>query len=148
MVGPVVAVMTRWLRMAGGEYHRLCKTTVMSEIAFNNVAPVIPVRDLDAALDRYARLGFATRAYSGPERYGYADRGSVSLHLSEWSGHDPQLTGASVYIYVSDADAVCREWRAAGVKGRFVDPHDTPYGLREFAYVDSDGTAHRVGSAH
>ena len=25
-------------------------------------------------------------------------------------------------------------------------PQDTPYGLREFAYIDPDGTAHRVGS--
>jgi hypothetical protein len=32
------------------------------------------------------------------------------------------------------------------VKGRFVSPHDTDYGLREFAFIDRDGTAHRVGS--
>jgi hypothetical protein len=35
-----------------------------------------------------------------------------------------------------------------GVKdldGRLVAPHDTPYALREFAYVDPDGTTHRVG---
>lgn len=107
---------------------------------------MISVRDLDAALARYRQLGFDTHAYPGPERYGYADRGAVSLHLSEWAEHDPANTGASIYLYVSDADALHAEWIAAGVDGRFVRPHDTPYQLREFAYVDPDGTAIRVGS--
>jgi catechol 2,3-dioxygenase-like lactoylglutathione lyase family enzyme len=118
----------------------------VTDVEFSSVAPVVPVRDLDAALDRYHRLGFETSAYSGPERYGYASRGGVSLHLSEEPGHDPHRTTGSVYVYVSDADAVHAEWRAAGVDGRFVAPHDTPYRLREFAYVDPDGTALRVGS--
>jgi hypothetical protein len=119
----------------------------MPEIAFTEVAPVVPVRNLAAALERYRRLGFSARAYDGPQRYGYVERGSVSMHLSEWSEHDPLRTGAVVYLYVSDADAVHAEWVASGVEGRFVVPADTPYGLREFAYVDPDGTAHRVGSA-
>ncbi|MET8984459.1 VOC family protein [Nonomuraea wenchangensis] len=116
------------------------------EVKFERVAPVLPVRDLDAALDRYRRLGFAVRAYAGPARYGYADRGEVSLHLSEWDEHDPARTGGVVYLYVSDADALHAEWTATGLPGRFHPPHDTDYGLREFAYVDPDGTLHRVGS--
>ncbi|MFE1836616.1 bleomycin resistance protein [Streptomyces sviceus] len=119
----------------------------MPEIAFTDVAPVVPVRNLDAALERYRRLGFAARAHDGPQRYGFVERGSVSIHLSEWSEHDPLRTGAVVHLYVSDADAVHAEWAASGVEGRFVEPADTLYGLREFAYVDPDGTAHRVGSA-
>ena len=118
----------------------------MAEVAFTSVAPVVPVRDLDAALDRYRRLGFAVRAYEGPDRYGFVERGPVSVHLSEWSEHDPHRTGAVLYLYVSDADAVYAEWKASAVEGRFVEPADMPYGLREFTYVDTDGTAHRVGS--
>lgn len=118
----------------------------MTGVEFTSVSPVVPVKDLDVSLDRYRRLGFETHSYPGPERYGYASRGSVSLHLTEWSEHDPHRTAASVYLYVSDADAVHAEWSAAGVDGRFVKPHDTPYQLREFAYVDPDGTAIRVGS--
>jgi hypothetical protein len=118
----------------------------MPDISFTEVAPVVPVRDLDAALERYRRLGFAARAYDGPQRYGFVERGAVSIHLSEWSEHDPLRTGAVVYLYVSDADAVHAEWAASGVEGRFVEPADTPYGLREFTYVDADGTAYRVGS--
>ncbi|MGH8888927.1 MAG: bleomycin resistance protein [Acidothermaceae bacterium] len=116
-------------------------------MAFDSVAPVIPVRDLDVALDRYSQLGFDVHAYDGPERYGFVDRGAVSLHLAEGGGHhDAHAHGATVYIYVSDADALYAQWSSVGVPGRFVKPRDTPYGLREFAFVDDDGTAHRVGS--
>ncbi len=118
----------------------------MTDIAFTAISPIVPVRNLDAALQRYRRLGFVVRAYPGSDRYGFADRGLVSLHLSEWAEHDPRHTAASVYLYVSDADAVYAEWKQSGVDGRFVEPRDTPYQLREFAYVDPDGTAHRVGS--
>jgi len=119
---------------------------VPDDVLFSKVALVIPVLDLDAALDRYRRLGFTVHPYSGDDRYGFADRGAVSLHLSEWSEHDPKRTASVVYIYVSDADAVHAEWVTAGVEGRFSEPSDAEYGLREFGYVDPDGTLHRVGS--
>ncbi|GFG68009.1 hypothetical protein MKUB_54990 [Mycobacterium kubicae] len=119
----------------------------MPEITFSSVSPIVPVRDLDIALRRYGRLGFDVRAYEGPERYGYVDRGSVQLHLTEWDEHDPLRTAASVYFYVSDADALHAEWAAlADLEGRLIRPQDTPYGLREFAYIDPDGTLHRIGS--
>ncbi|GIG86672.1 VOC family protein [Plantactinospora endophytica] len=38
------------------------------------------------------------------------------------------------------------EWAGSGVEGRLGEVRDTPYGLREFAFVDPDGTLHRVGS--
>jgi catechol 2,3-dioxygenase-like lactoylglutathione lyase family enzyme len=113
---------------------------------FKRVAPVIPVRDLDAALDRYRRLGFAIELYEGGARYGFADRGGVSLHLNESDDHDPKACGAVLYLYVSDADAVHAEWAAAALPGRLSAPQDMSWGLREFGYVDPDGTLHRVGS--
>jgi hypothetical protein len=118
----------------------------MPEITFSSVSPVVPVRDLDAALDRYRQLGFDAHAYDGPDRYGYANRGEVEIHISEWAEHDPRSSGAVIYLYVSDARALRREWKASGVEGRLTRLHDTPYGLQEFAFVDVDGTAHRVGS--
>jgi hypothetical protein len=85
-------------------------------------------------MDRYRRLGFTTRVYDGDARYGFVDRGSVSLvslHVTKW---------------LCDAEAVHAEWAQAGVSGRLGEPHDTEYVLREFGYVDPDGTLHRVGS--
>lgn len=116
------------------------------DIQFERIAPVVPVLDLDAALERYRRLGFEVEPYEGGERYGFVERGGVALHVTEWDEHDPLRTAAHVYIYVSDADALHAEWAAAGVEGRLSDPFDRAYGLREFAYVDPDGTLHRVGS--
>jgi Glyoxalase/Bleomycin resistance protein/Dioxygenase superfamily len=116
------------------------------EISFEDVAPVIPVVDLDAALERYRRLGFTATVYEGDARYGFVERGSVSLHVSESAEHDPKRGGAVVYLYVSDADALHAEWAESGVEGRLGTPSDTEYGLREFGFVDPDGTLHRVGS--
>jgi len=113
---------------------------------FRSVAPVIPVLDLKAALERYRLLGFVVHEYDGDATYGYADRDDVGLHLNEWADHDPKRTAPVVYLYVTDADAVYAEWTASGVAGRFVPPVDAEYGLREFGYVDPDGTLHRVGS--
>jgi ribonuclease HI len=113
---------------------------------FDAVSPILPVRDLDAALERYRQLGFDVSTAAGPDRYGFARRGPVSLHLTEWPDHDPATTASSVYLYVSDADRVRRDWVASGVPGRFTELEDTTYGLREFAFVDPEGTLHRVGS--
>jgi catechol 2,3-dioxygenase-like lactoylglutathione lyase family enzyme len=115
-------------------------------IVFEDVAPVVPVRDLQAALERYRRLGFDVRAYGHGTGYGFARRGAVSIHLSEWDEHDPKRTGSVVYLYVSDADAVRAEWASCGVEGRLGETRNTEYGMREFAFVDADGTLHRVGS--
>jgi len=115
-------------------------------IVFENIAPVVPVRDLQAALERYRQLGFDVRAYDHDTGYGFAQRGAVSIHLSEWEEHDPKRTGAVVYLYVSDADALRAEWASCGVEGRLGETRNTEYGMREFGFVDSDGTLHRVGS--
>ena len=78
--------------------------------------------------------------------YGHAQRGAVSIHLSEWDEHDPKRTGAVIYLYVSDADAVRAEWASCGAEGRLGEIRNTDYGMREFGFVDTDGTLHRVGS--
>jgi hypothetical protein len=115
-------------------------------IVFEDVVPVVPVRNLQAALERYRRLGFEVQAYGHGTGYGYAQRGAVSIHLSEWHEHDPKRTGSVVYLYVSDADAVRAEWATCGVEGRLGEARNTEYRMREFGYADPDGTLHRVGS--
>jgi catechol 2,3-dioxygenase-like lactoylglutathione lyase family enzyme len=113
---------------------------------FESVAPVLPTRDVPAALARYERLGFEVSVYDGGDFYGFASRGAVSLHLSRVNNVDPKTTLVATYIYVSDADALYAEWSSSGVEGRFHPPTDTDYGLREGAYVDPDGSLLRYGS--
>jgi hypothetical protein len=89
----------------------------MTEVVFNRIAPVVTVRHLENALDRYRRLGFATELDAGAQ-YGFAERDGVQLHLVEVDRDDPGTTGGVVYIYVSDADALHAEWASVGVDGR------------------------------
>ncbi len=71
----------------------------------------------------------------------------MSIHLTEWAEHDPLRTTASVYLYVSDADALHAAWAALeNLDGRLIAAHQTPCGSGEFAYIDPDGTSHRIGS--
>ena len=113
---------------------------------FERVAPIVLVRDLDAALERYRRLGFDVDVDEGGARYAFVERDAVSFHLTEWPEHEPGAGGSAVYLYVDDVDAVHGEWARAAVEGRLTEPTDTAWGLREFAYVDPDGTLHRVGA--
>ena len=117
----------------------------MAEVSFDRIAPVLTVRDIGAALTRYQRLGFEAEL-DEKAQYGFVERGSVQLHLVPEDPEDRGGTGGVVYIYVSDANALHAEWTSAGVGGRFIGPHDTPYDLREFVYIDPDGIVHRVGS--
>jgi hypothetical protein len=117
----------------------------MTELIFERIVPVFTVRDVGAALARYRRLGFTTEL-DEPAGYGFAERGAVQLHLQPDDPDDPGGTGGLAYLRVSDAEALHAEWTSAGVEGRFMGPHDTPYGLCEFVYTDPDGIVHKVGS--
>jgi hypothetical protein len=122
-------------------------------VAFDRVAPVLPVRDVARALDRYRRLGFETRPYVEPgfsteenPRYGFLRWGPVEIHLSGSDALDPKTTTSVCYLFVDDADSLHAIWTAADVEGRLRAPFDTSYGKREFGYVDPDGNLLRVGS--
>ncbi len=119
-------------------------------VTFERVAPVLPVKDVRAAMAHYTALGFTASPYAeddgrGPI-YGFLQRGALELHLARVLDLDPKVNTSAIYVYVDDADALYAEWRAAGTTGRFDAPMDTPYGLREFAHVDVDGNLLRVGS--
>lgn len=111
------------------------------------IAPILPVRDLAAALEHYRRLGFEVEAYAGADFYGYATRDDVSLHLALVHDLDPSLSNVALYLYVDDADALAAEWAGAGTGGTTNTPEDTEYGLREGAHIDPDGNLIRFGSA-
>jgi hypothetical protein len=118
--------------------------------SFTRVVPVLPVRSVRGALARFAKLGFETRAYGESAEdepiYGFASSGPIELHLSLARELDPKTSTSACYLYVDDADVLYASWRASGVDGRFDAPKDTPYRLREFAYVDPDGNLLRIGS--
>lgn len=118
-------------------------------VRFERVAPILPVRDVRAALAHYWSLGFKVTAYDEAAEdpvYGFLDWGGVSLHLARVPDLDPESSVVACYLYVSDADALHAAWQAAGVGGRLTAVSETPYGLREFAHIDPDGNLLRVGA--
>ncbi len=111
-----------------------------------SLSAVLPVADLDGAAEHYQQLGFEVEEHDGPERYAFAKRDAVSVHLAEITDHDPLSSTSSVYFYVDDADALFTAWSTDGIGGRTVAPVDAPYGLREGAHVDPDGNLLRFGT--
>jgi catechol 2,3-dioxygenase-like lactoylglutathione lyase family enzyme len=107
----------------------------------HRIAPIFAVRDLDAALEHYRRLGFAVRAWSGGG-YGFATRDGVEIHL----GVVPERNhrAGSAYLFVDDSEALAAQWSAAGVEVHA--PADTAWGQHEGAGVDPDGNVIRFGS--
>ncbi|QCO05797.1 bleomycin resistance protein [Azospirillum argentinense] len=118
-------------------------------VHFERVAPILPVRDVRAALAHYRRLGFEATAYeeaAADPIYGFLAWGGVSLHLARVPDLDPSRSVTACYLYVDDADALYAAWQAAGTDGLLTTIADTPYGLREFAHIDPDGNLLRVGA--
>ncbi len=66
-------------------------------------APILPVRDLNASLSYYERLGFKVRAYQG-SGYGFAKRDRVEIHLGCVPGTLPSDAKHSAYLWFDDAD--------------------------------------------
>jgi len=105
------------------------------------IAPIFPVRDLDAAVAHYRRLGFTVRLYEGGG-YGFATCDEIEIHLGLVSDHDHRP--GSAYLFVENADELAAEWRSAGVDAH--SPEDTEWGQHEGAVVDPDGNVIRFGS--
>jgi hypothetical protein len=129
---------------------------VSTPTRLSRFSPVFPVKDLRAALEHYAALGFETHGHGDEDFYGFADRDGVGLHLSlnyddhehehEHEHPDHDLSPAVAYLYVEDADALAAEWTGPGIGGTTNPVLDTPYGLREGGHVDPDGNIIRFGS--
>lgn len=118
-------------------------------VQFERVTPILPVRDVRAALAHYRRLGFQASAYNDTDDeaiYGFLSWGDVTLHVARVPDLEPARSTAACYLYVNDADALYAAWQAAKVDGRLTAPADTPYGLREFAHIDPDGNLLRIGA--
>ncbi len=114
-------------------------------VELERAAPVLPVADVSAAAEHYRRLGFDVTPYGSGGEYAFARRGHVEIHLARVPNADPSATTSALYLWVTDADELAREWRE-GNTGRLVEPKDTDYGLREGAHIDPDGNLLRFGS--
>lgn len=142
--------------------------------ARERAVPILTVLDLDEAAGFYARLGFAVE--SRYDDYLILHRKpSTELHLSRFPDHDPHATAGSIYLRVTDPQALHDSLRAelghdgvlfpapasgltpaltAELRARLAageglvrlhEIEDKPWGMREFTVVDPAGNAVRVG---
>jgi catechol 2,3-dioxygenase-like lactoylglutathione lyase family enzyme len=131
-------------------------------------APVFAVRDLEAALAFYERLGFEIRRYDAG--YGYAEREGLRLHLRASPELEPFSNYAEVYVETVEVDRLHEEWLSCGLlpvpgsitpelraevrrrwhagepvgllSGRV---EDKPWRVREFSLRDPDNNQLRFG---
>lgn len=110
--------------------------------------PILPSRSLPATLRFYERLGFSGTLHA-EGTYATMTRGALELHFSEHRTLVPAESYAMCYLRVGDVNAVYAAMRSAGlpVAGipRMEPVGDKPWGMREFAIVDDDGTLVRIG---
>src|SRR5215469_5077658 len=114
-----------------------------------SVAPFFIVDDVVITANFYRdKLGFHyERFWDDPPRFCMVQRGGIIIMLSQFdtpgSGRpnclaDPNGEAWDAYVWVDNADSLCAEFKANGVKI----PRDTcdkPYGCRDFDLEDCNG---------
>jgi catechol 2,3-dioxygenase-like lactoylglutathione lyase family enzyme len=111
----------------------------------------LPARDFEATAGFYERLGFAVVSqYQPPDAYLIMACGPLELHFFPHFGLDPATSYAGCYIRVPDVDAWFGLARQLGLPTagipRIVALRDRPWGMREFAVIDPNGSLIRIGS--
>ncbi len=108
---------------------------------FENVIPILPVRDLQASVDFYVGLlGFHVN-WQHPGIFASVSRDRATLFLCEGDqGH----AGTWVWVGVQDVDALFREYSGKGAKIRNP-PTNYPWAC-EMQIEDADGNVLRMGS--
>ena len=110
--------------------------------------PTLPSRDVNETVTFYRRLGFEGGVHSHGD-YAIVTRGTLELHFFTHGELVPEDSSAGCYLRVLDVDAIYRAFAAAELPRRGIPRmdalQDKPWGLREFAVVDSDGNLVRIG---
>ena len=104
------------------------------------VSPVLPVPDVEAAVDWYAKhLGFNREPLWGdPPPHGSANRGRVGIQFTLAPDYDPRSFAGSIYVFVDDAAGFATE--LAGNAVEIAEPVEAKdYGMVEFAIHDLNG---------
>ena len=109
--------------------------------------PILPARDLEVTRAFFERIGFQTVGWWPDAFGGYAiiTNDTLEMHFFLFPELDVAASYAQCYWRVADADAVYRMVVLAGVTPS--EPEDKPWGMREFALSDPNGTLLRVGHA-
>jgi uncharacterized glyoxalase superfamily protein PhnB len=104
------------------------------------VIPVLPVANVDAALDYYRDvLGFSVEGRhqdeSGNVVFGSVLCGGANFYFSRTSGPIP---ANRCYVFADEVDDLCAAYKSRGAR-IIDDPEDQPWGYRQFTLEDLNG---------
>lgn len=104
---------------------------------------------MERTINFYRRLGFEGEIVSPANDYAIADRGSLEIHFFLHESLAPHESAFGCYFRVNHVDALYAEFSAVGLPSagipRITSLEDKPWGMREFAIIDEDGSLIRVG---
>jgi hypothetical protein len=111
--------------------------------------PLLPSRSLVNTLAFYKRLGFQGKILGVGDSYAILERGSVELHFFLFEALQPAESSFGCYIRVLDVESIHRDFAKAGLPMGSIPRMDAlaikPWGMKEFAVVDEDGSLLRIG---
>jgi hypothetical protein len=111
--------------------------------------PLLPSRSMAKTLAFYQRLGFTGRILGEGNAYAILERGSVEIHFFLHEDLVPAESAFGCYIRVLDVEPIHREMATAQLPQRGIPRMDAlaikPWGMKEFAVVDEDGSLLRIG---
>jgi uncharacterized glyoxalase superfamily protein PhnB len=113
-------------------------------MAYQSISPVLPALDIIRASEFYKNiLGFEVNIYTA-DNYVVMKKEGVGINL--WKTDDEELCkNSGCYVYVTDVDSLYNELLPKGVihpNGKLA---DRPWGMREFAIIDTEGNLLRIG---
>lgn len=111
--------------------------------------PQLPSRSMARTLEFYRRLGFEGEIVSPGGDYAIVERGALEVHFFLHEALRPQESAFGCYFRVQDVDALYEAFSAAQLPAhgipRITPVENKPWGMREFAVIDEDGSLIRIG---
>ena len=118
---------------------------------FKSLCPIMPCCDIEETRAFYESIGFETHGIW--EQYGYMImyRDGAELHFSQMDGLDPFANPCGGYLRLEEVDELSDRLATLNLPEddksipRFGRATDTPWGMRETAWVDASGNGIRAG---
>jgi hypothetical protein len=104
---------------------------------------------MEATIAFYRRLGFDCEIVSPSNDYAIGDRGTLELHFFLYKDLKPHESSFGSYFRVNDVESLYKEYLMLDLPSvgipRITNLENKPWGMREFAIIDLDGSLIRIG---
>ncbi len=111
--------------------------------------PQLPSRDMAKTIEFYRKLGFEGWIASPAGDYAIFRRGTLEIHFFLHSTLVPAESAFGCYFRVQDVNSLFLAFSKANLPStgipRMTKLEDKPWGMREFAIIDEDGSLIRIG---